>query len=118
MPDQAFIVLFRGVGGQTKLPSAPLRDALAAAGFGDVTTYIATGNVVLTSKLSAAKVREGVAAIAWKKLVFSKSVRALEAHYENDIETVVQEVTEDIETLLTDASDRITTCIFACGDSV
>lgn len=74
MPDQVFIVLFRGVGGQTKLPSAPLRDALTAAGFRDVTTYIATGNVVLTSDLSAAKVREGVAAIAEESLGFAKEI--------------------------------------------
>ena len=74
MPDQVFIVLFRGVGGETKLPSAPLRDALTAAGFGDVTTYIATGNVVLTSGLSAGIVQERVAAIARKKLGFAKEI--------------------------------------------
>ena len=74
MPDQVFIILFRGVGGQTKLPSAPLRDALTAAGFGGVTTYIATGNVVLTSDLSAEAVRSRIAAIARKKLGFSKPI--------------------------------------------
>jgi len=74
MPDQVFIVLFRGVGGQTKLPSAPLRDALTAAGFRDVTTYIATGNVVLISDLSAEGVRSRVAAIAKERLGFAKEI--------------------------------------------
>ena len=74
MPDQVFIVLFRGVGGPTKLPSAPLRDALTVAGFRDVTTYIATGNVVLTSDLPAEGVRARVAAIARKRLGFAKEI--------------------------------------------
>lgn len=74
MPDRVYIVLFRGVGGETKLPVKPLQEALTKGGFGRVTTYIATGNVVLTSDLPAKEVGATVAAIARKKLGFSKPV--------------------------------------------
>jgi uncharacterized protein (DUF1697 family) len=74
MAASVYVVLFRGVGGETKLPSEPLRKALSAGGFGNVTTYIATGNVVLTSDLSAAEVQAKVASIARKKLGFTKPI--------------------------------------------
>ena len=74
MPDRVFIVLFRGVGGDTKLPSAPLRAALMADGFGNVTTYIATGNVVLTSDLPAKEIGSRIAAIARERFGFAKKI--------------------------------------------
>jgi uncharacterized protein (DUF1697 family) len=74
MPDTIYIVLFRGVGGDTKLPSQPLREALIAGGFRNVTTYIATGNVVLTSSLTADAVKARVASIARGELGFTKPV--------------------------------------------
>ena len=40
----AFVLLFRGVGGATQLPTAPLREALTEAGFENVATYINSGN--------------------------------------------------------------------------
>lgn len=48
-PHNRFVVLLRGinVGGHNRVPMADLRDALAAHGFGDVSTYIASGNVLL-----------------------------------------------------------------------
>lgn len=56
------LVLLRGinVGGRNKVPMADLRTHLEAAGFQDVTTYIASGNVILRSKQSASKVRDTV----------------------------------------------------------
>jgi uncharacterized protein (DUF1697 family) len=77
--EQVYIVLFRGVGGATRLPSAPLREALAKAGFGNVTTYIATGNVVLISGLSSEAVRDRIARIASKELGFEKEIFVLTA---------------------------------------
>lgn len=54
----AYVVLLRGinVGGRNKVPMAELRAALEGLGFLNVSTYIASGNVLLDSKLSAAKV--------------------------------------------------------------
>ena len=46
-----FLVLLRGinVGGNNKVPMAPLRALLEELGHTNVTTYIASGNVILTS---------------------------------------------------------------------
>ncbi len=48
---QTYLVLFRGinVGGKNKVPMAELRACLESLGFSDVTTYIASGNAVITS---------------------------------------------------------------------
>jgi uncharacterized protein (DUF1697 family) len=49
-----FLVLLRGinVGGRNKVSMAELRKCLEGLGFSDVATYIASGNVVLTSDRS------------------------------------------------------------------
>ena len=59
-----YVVLLRGVnvGGARPLPMAALRDALTAAGYRNVRTYVQSGNVVLESRASSASVAEGVRA--------------------------------------------------------
>jgi uncharacterized protein (DUF1697 family) len=54
-----FIALLRAVnvGGTGKLPMTELVAMCARAGFGDVRTYIASGNVVFASKLTEARVK-------------------------------------------------------------
>ena len=54
-----YIALLRAVnvGGTGKLPMADLRAMCIEAGFTDVRTYIASGNVLFRSKLSAAKAK-------------------------------------------------------------
>ena len=71
-----YIILFRGVGGATQLPTAPLRGALTAAGFDAVATYINSGNAVLASRLSREKVIETVAAVCREKFGFTKAIFA------------------------------------------
>jgi uncharacterized protein (DUF1697 family) len=46
-----YLVLLRGinVGGKNKVPMAPLRELLEQLGYTDVATYIASGNVILSS---------------------------------------------------------------------
>ncbi len=58
--EKAVIVLLRAVnvGGNNKLPMAALRQALTNAGLSEVRTYIQSGNVVCTSRLSPAKVAQ------------------------------------------------------------
>jgi uncharacterized protein (DUF1697 family) len=72
----AFILLFRGVGGATQLPTAPLRAALTAAGFENVATYINSGNAVLRSTLSREKVIASVAKICETEFGFTKAIYA------------------------------------------
>jgi uncharacterized protein (DUF1697 family) len=52
------IVLLRGIniGPNNRIAMPALRAALEEAGFGDVRTYVQSGNVVLTSRAGAAKV--------------------------------------------------------------
>jgi uncharacterized protein (DUF1697 family) len=57
MPSYIALLRAVNVGGTGKLPMAELKAMCVAEGFVDVQTYIASGNVVLGSKLSAAKVK-------------------------------------------------------------
>lgn len=59
-----YIALLRAVnvGGTGKLPMADLRAMCESAGFQDVRTYIASGNVVLRSASSAAQVKTALEA--------------------------------------------------------
>src|SRR4051812_16189167 len=72
----AYILLFRGVGGATQLPTDPLRKALTEAGFEDVATYINSGNAVLRSVLSRQEVIASVAEICEDRFGFTKAIYA------------------------------------------
>lgn len=70
----AWIVLFRGVGGKTQLPTAPLRAKLAEAGFEKVATYINSGNAVLASPLPRARTHSVIAALCAREFGFDKDI--------------------------------------------
>ena len=55
----SFVALLRAVnvGGTGKLPMSDLKDICEELGFGDISTYIASGNVVFTSRKSEAAVK-------------------------------------------------------------
>src|SRR5690349_18221104 len=72
----AYVLLFRGVGGATQLPTAPLRAALTEAGFENVATYINSGNAVLRSHLSRDEVIASVAEICKGRFSFTKAILA------------------------------------------
>ena len=55
MTRTVYLLLFRGVGGKTQLPTQRLREKLAAAGFENVATYINSGNSIVRSRLSRAR---------------------------------------------------------------
>lgn len=76
MSDTVFIVLFRGinVGGSKVAKMETLRSVLAKAGFGNVATYIQSGNVVLTSDRSAEKVAAIVEKVFAEAFGFSSRV--------------------------------------------
>lgn len=75
-----YVVLLRGinVGGKNKLPMAALRAALLDEGFAEVVTYIQSGNVLLTSSLSATAVSAAVEAMLTRRFTLdSELVRTL-----------------------------------------
>jgi uncharacterized protein (DUF1697 family) len=57
MPRYVALLRAINVGGTGKLPMTELKAMCADAGFADVQTYIASGNVVFSSKLGAPKVK-------------------------------------------------------------
>ena len=59
-----YVILLRGinVGGKNKVPMAELRACLDELGFTNVRTYIASGNVLASSKLGATAARERIEA--------------------------------------------------------
>jgi uncharacterized protein (DUF1697 family) len=67
------------VGGGTQLPTKPLREGLTRAGFGEVATYINSGNAVLVSPLPRELVIRTVADLCSREFGFSKDVYALSA---------------------------------------
>ncbi len=72
-----YIILFRGVGGATQLPTKPLREQLTAAGFKNVATYINSGNAVLKSSLAREKVVARIAKICKAEFGFNKAIYAI-----------------------------------------
>lgn len=77
MSATVFILLFRGVGGKTQLPTKPLREALSKAGFANVATYINSGNALVKSDLPRADTVARVAAICAAEFGFDKAIYAV-----------------------------------------
>lgn len=69
-----YLLLFRGVGGATQLPVKPLREALAAAGFENVGTYINSGNAWLETALPRAAMHSKVARLCAREFGFTKAI--------------------------------------------
>lgn len=65
-----FVALLRAinVGGTGKLPMSELRKLCEDAGFKRVTTYIQSGNVVLSTRLGVSKVRQSLETALQEKL--------------------------------------------------
>lgn len=60
-----YVILIRGinVGGKNKVPMADLKKCLEEAGFSNVLTYIASGNVILESSKHADKIKAQIEAL-------------------------------------------------------
>jgi uncharacterized protein (DUF1697 family) len=63
-PVTRYVVLLRGinVGGKNPVPMAPLREVLGELGYEDVVTYIASGNVILSSDHKPDRIKRDIAA--------------------------------------------------------
>jgi uncharacterized protein (DUF1697 family) len=67
---KTYVVLLRGVmpTGKNKVPMAQLREALTKAGFGNVRTYIQSGNALVDTDLSAKQVEARVRELIKKRI--------------------------------------------------
>lgn len=81
----AYLILFRGVGGKTQLPTKPLREKLAEAGFENVSTYINSGNAIVRSRLSRTKVISTITEICRNEFAFDKAIFARTLAEWNDL---------------------------------
>lgn len=76
MKSTVYLLLFRGVGGKTQLPTKPLREKLIEAGFENAATYINSGNAIVRSRLGRAKVISTVADLCRREFGFDKAIFA------------------------------------------
>jgi uncharacterized protein (DUF1697 family) len=76
MKRTVYLILFRGVGGKTQLPTKLLREKLTEAGFENVSTYINSGNAVVCTKLNRKKVVATVADLCRAEFEFDKAIFA------------------------------------------
>jgi uncharacterized protein (DUF1697 family) len=76
MKRTVYLILFRGVGGKTQLPTKSLREKLTDAGFENVATYINSGNAIVRSSMPRKKVIATIAEICREHFDFTKAIFA------------------------------------------
>ena len=76
MTPTVYLILFRGVGGKTQLPTQALREKLTEAGFENVATYINSGNAIVRSRLNRKKVIATIAELCRTEFDFDKAIFA------------------------------------------
>jgi uncharacterized protein (DUF1697 family) len=72
-----YILLFRGVGGKTQVPTKPLREGLSALGFDGVGTYINSGNAYLRTSKSRVEVLRATKELCAREFGFEKDIYAV-----------------------------------------
>lgn len=88
----SYLVLLRGinVGGKNKVPMAALRTVLEDAGFSNVQTYIASGNVFVDSDRTAATVAATIEAELPKSFKLDTELIRVAVLSKADLETVIE----------------------------
>lgn len=76
MKSTVYLILFRGVGGKTQIPTKVLRERLVEAGFENVATYINSGNAIVRSALSQKKVVSTIVDLCRAEFDFDKAIFA------------------------------------------
>jgi uncharacterized protein (DUF1697 family) len=76
MKRTVHLILFRGVGGKTQLPTQALREKLSEAGFEKVATYINSGNAIVRSRMSRKNVIATISELCRKEFDFEKAIFA------------------------------------------
>ena len=88
----AYLVLLRGinVGGKNKVPMAALRSTLEDLGFENVTTYIASGNVLLDSDLGPKKVAARIEASLPEAFKLDTEIVRIAVLSQDELESIVE----------------------------
>jgi uncharacterized protein (DUF1697 family) len=94
---EAYVILMRGinVGGKNKIPMAELRLRLEELGFGDVATYIQSGNVILCSELDAVAVSAAIEAMLPTKFQLERAIVKVVAFDHGTFANIVAQAPED-----------------------
>ena len=87
-----YLVLLRGinVGGNNKVPMAPLRELLEELGHVDVSTYIASGNVILRSERPPAEIKREIEEALPKRFRLDSELIAVLVLTHAELRTVVK----------------------------
>ncbi len=86
-----YIILLRGinVGGKNKVPMAELRKCLEALRFSDVSTYIASGNVILKSDKHADEIKAQIEKTLPERFKLDDELIKVLALTRNQLQTVI-----------------------------
>jgi uncharacterized protein (DUF1697 family) len=87
-----YLVLLRGinVGGKNKVPMAPLRELLEELGYRDVSTYIASGNVILRSPRRPAAIKREIEEALPKRFRLDTDLVAVRVMTHAELRAVVE----------------------------
>ena len=86
-----YVVLMRGinVGGKNKVPMANLRKRLEELGFSNVTTYIASGNVILESDKRAGEIKARIEKALLKRFKLDDELISVLVLTRNQLQAVI-----------------------------
>ena len=76
MKRTVYLILFRGVGGKTQLPTKVLREELTKAEFENVATYINSGNAIVRSRMGRKQVIATITKLCRAHFNFDKAIFA------------------------------------------
>jgi uncharacterized protein (DUF1697 family) len=87
----SYLVLLRGinVGGKNKVPMAELRAALESLGFENVSTYIASGNVIVTSRRAPAGIKRQIESVLPQRFRLDSELIAVRVMTHAELRAVV-----------------------------
>ncbi len=85
MKRTVYLILFRGVGGKTQLPTKALREKLTDVGFENVATYINSGNAIVRSSLNREQVVAKIKKLCSECFDFDKAIFAATLVEWNDL---------------------------------
>src|SRR5689334_12663589 len=91
-----YVVLLRGinVGGKNIVPMAGLKTCLEELGFANISTYIASGNVILESDKTAAEVKAQIEAALTKSFKLDSELIKVLVLSRNQLQAVIDKKPE------------------------